>query len=73
MRQDGAAAFDKMVDDIAERIHDVNLLTDARTVLGFNALYTIILNPHYPNDLIPVDTCEITVTHAMSTRSFLTI
>jgi hypothetical protein len=31
MRQEGAAAFDKMLDDFSERIHYVYLLTDAGT------------------------------------------
>jgi hypothetical protein len=54
----GAAAFDKMLDGNAERIYYVNLLTDAGTVLGFNSLHAIVLNPHYPNDLIPLDAYE---------------
>jgi hypothetical protein len=58
MCQEVAAAFDKMLDDIAERIHYVNLLTDAGTALGFNALHAIVLNPHCPNDLSPFDTDE---------------
>jgi hypothetical protein len=58
MRQERSAAFDKMLDDIAERIQYINLPTDAGTVLGFNALHAIVMNPHCPNDLIPLDTCE---------------
>jgi hypothetical protein len=49
----GAAAFDKIDDDITERIHSLNLLTDIDAFLGFNALHVIALNPHHLNDLIP--------------------
>jgi hypothetical protein len=47
-----------MLDDIAERTHYVNLLTHAGTLLGFNAPHPTVLNLHYPNVLIPFDTCE---------------
>jgi hypothetical protein len=58
MRQKETTAFNKMSDDITERIHCLNLLTDAGTVVGFKALHPIIMNPHSPNDLIPFDAYE---------------
>jgi hypothetical protein len=51
-------AFNKTLDDIADRIHYVNLLANTGTVLGSNALHAIVLKPHSSNDLIPFDTCE---------------
>jgi hypothetical protein len=58
MRQEGAAAFDKMLDDIAKDIHSLNLLTDTGTVLGFNDVHAIVLNPRYLNVLSPFNTHE---------------
>jgi hypothetical protein len=58
IRLQGAEAFEKMLEDMSERIRYVNILTDAGTVLGFNALHGILVNPHYPETLIPFDTYE---------------
>jgi hypothetical protein len=52
----GASPFNKVLDDITERIHYVNLLGNVGTLLGFNALHVIVLNPHSPSDLISFDT-----------------
>jgi hypothetical protein len=47
-----------MITDISGRIHDVNLLTDSGTVLGFNAFRAILVNPNYLDVLLPLDTYE---------------
>jgi hypothetical protein len=47
-----------MILDTSGRIHYVNLLTNSDAVLGFNALHTVLINPNFPEAVVPFDTYE---------------
>jgi hypothetical protein len=51
-------AFDRMSDDMAGRIHYMNVLTDSGTVLRFNVLHFLLGNPNYPETIVSLDTYE---------------
>jgi hypothetical protein len=51
-------AFDHVLDDMAGRIHHVNVLTDFVTVFKFNALHSLLRNPNYPETIISFDAYE---------------
>jgi hypothetical protein len=58
IRELGADVFERMVMDFSSRIHYANLVTDAGTVLGFNAFHALLSNPNYPDVSLPLDTYE---------------
>jgi hypothetical protein len=58
IREIGVDTFDRMMSDFPTRIHYANLVTDAGTVLGFNAFHALLINPNYPDVVIPLDTYE---------------
>jgi hypothetical protein len=58
IREMGQEAFDRMILYISGRIHDVNLLTDSCTVLGFNALHVVLINSNFPETITRLDTYE---------------
>jgi hypothetical protein len=56
IRTIGGEVFYRMIADISGRIHEVKLLTDSGTVLGFNVFHTILINPNYLDVLLPLNT-----------------
>jgi hypothetical protein len=56
--REASHAFEDMLDDITGRIHYVSLLTEIGAILGLTSLHAIVLNPHYPDDLILFDIWE---------------
>jgi hypothetical protein len=58
IRAQGQEAFERMAKDISDRIYFVSLLADSGTVLGFNSVHAMIVNPNYPRTILPLDTFE---------------
>jgi hypothetical protein len=47
-----------LIEDVSGRIYDMNLLTDAGTILRFNSFHAILMNPNYPEAIDPFHNCE---------------
>jgi hypothetical protein len=58
IRDQGHGDFDDMIEDARDRLCSVTLLTDSGTVLRFNTLHAVLVNPNFPEAVIPFDVQE---------------
>jgi hypothetical protein len=58
IQRQGDEALRALIEDGSGRIHDMNLLTEAGTVLHFNSLHAVLMNPNYQEAIVPFDTYE---------------
>jgi hypothetical protein len=58
IQRQGDEVLYTLIEDISGRTHYMNLLTDPETVLRFNFLHALLMNPNYPEATVPFDTYE---------------
>jgi hypothetical protein len=58
IREQGAEAFERMMKDMRTKVCYVNLIADSGTVLRFNAVHAMAVNPNFPANVLPLDTFE---------------
>jgi hypothetical protein len=55
IREEGAEAFVRIMEEIAGRIRDLNLVTDSGTVLRLTALHALQISTSYPETVPSLD------------------
>jgi hypothetical protein len=60
-----------VLDDMADRIYHVNVLTDSGIVFEFNALHSLLKNPNYPEMIMSLEAYEDRNYTTMTMISFL--
>jgi hypothetical protein len=58
IQRQGDEVLYTLIEDISCRTHYMNLLTDPETVLRFNFIHALLMNPNYPEATVPFDTYE---------------
>jgi hypothetical protein len=58
IRQQGGESFTRQLEKFANEIRYVSFLADSGTVLGFNTVRAMIVNPNYPEKILPLDSYE---------------
>jgi hypothetical protein len=58
IRQQGDESFTRQLEKFTNEIRYVSFLADSGTVPGFNTVHVMIVNPDYPEKILPLESCD---------------